>query len=178
MSGDGEPIDVARVEAALTVHTSGLRLLAAADKPIDPSRATILLNHVLGLCDVCVFDLGDGLGPAARTIVQRSNQVVVATDSDRAALTHASKLMHTLSEIGVSSNSVKIVWINRLGTPVDAAQAAIRSTLGRDPIATIGPAAEVMYAALEQARPLILAHPDDPVAIQLTALATALLPHN
>ncbi len=178
LSGDSESIDVARVEAALTAHASGLRLLAAADQPVDPSHATVLLNHLLGLCDVCVFDLGDGLSPAARTIVQRSNQVVVATDSDRAALTHANKLMHTLSELGVSSNIVKIVWINRLGAPVDIAQAAIRSMLGHDPIATIGPASEAMYVAMEQARPLVLAHPDDPVAAQLIALAKTLLPAN
>jgi DNA-binding response OmpR family regulator len=172
---DSEVIDRSAVEAALTTHASGLRLLAAADGPIDPARAAVILSHLAGLCEVCVFDLGWGFGPVARVIAPRSQVFILATDADRAALTQANKLIHTLSEAGVSPEAVKLVWINRQGAPLEIAQASIRSALGREPMATIGPAAEAMYEAMEQGQPLVTAQPADPVAAQITALATSLL---
>ena len=175
LRADSEAIDRSAVEAALTTHASGLRLLAAADSPIDPARAAVILSHLVSLCDMCVFDLGWGLGPVARVVAPRSQVFILATDADRAALAQANKLIHTLSEAGVSSEAVKLVWINRQGAPLKAAQASIRVALGRAPVATIGPAGEAMYEAMEQGQPLVVARPADPVTAQITALAASVL---
>ncbi len=173
---DPDPIDASTIEAALTGHASGLRLLAEADIPIDPARAKLILSHLSTMYDVCVLDLGWGVGPTTRALAQRVRAFVVVTDSDRISLMQASRLLRTLAELGISAEAVKLVWINRQGAPADIAQTSIRSVLSRDPIATIGPASEAMYKALEQGQPIVLSQPDDPVAAQLTALASSLLP--
>lgn len=173
---EADPIDLASVEAALTPHPSGLRLLASADSPIDPARALLILNHLLSNCDVCVLDLGWGMGQLVRAIAPRANSLLLATDADRASLTQASRLLHMLMEAGTSAGAIQLVWINRQGIPADIALALIQAILGRAPNVSIGPAAEAMFAAMEEGRPLVASHPDDPVAAQLMALAASLLP--
>jgi DNA-binding response OmpR family regulator len=170
-----DPIDPASVEAALTPHASGLRLLAAADSPIEPARALVILNHLLSNCDVCVLDLGWGIGPLVRVLAPRANSLLLATDADRASLTQANRLLHWLMEADVSAAAIQLIWINRLGAPADIAHASIQAMLGRAPNAAIGPAAEAMFAAMEAGRPLVTAHPDHPVAAQLLALAASLI---
>jgi pilus assembly protein CpaE len=170
-----DDLDLASVEAALTSHSSGLRLLAAADELIDPLRAGAVLNRLLSLCDVCLFDLGAGLSQTARALAQRSNDFVLALDSDRITLTQAQRVVHSLSEAKLPQDVLKLVWVNRLGTPVDTAQAAIRAVLGHDPTTIIEPAAQELYHALECSQPLVISQPDHPAALRMRALADLLM---
>jgi DNA-binding response OmpR family regulator len=169
-------IEAASVEAALTTHASGLRLLAAADSPIDPARALMVVNQLLTLCDVCVVDLGWGMGQVVRAIAPRANQLLLATDADRASVTQASRLLHLLTEAGTPAETIQLIWINRHGTSDETALAALQAGLGRAPDASVGPAAEAMFAAMEAGQPLVTARPTDPVAVQLSELAASLVP--
>lgn len=166
-----DEISSASVEAALTPHPSGLRLLAAADALADPAHAGAILNHLLSLCEVCVFDLGAGLNPVVSAIAPRSNGIVLALDSDRVTLAQASRVVGGLNEARWPQTALQLVWVNRLGTPDDTGQAAIRAALGRDPAAVIGPAPEALYQALERGQPLVAGQPDHPVVAQVRALA-------
>jgi DNA-binding response OmpR family regulator len=176
LARDVDDIDSASAEAALTPHPSGLRLLAAADTPVDPARASVILNHLLSVCDVCLFDLGGGLSPGGQVIAGRSNDFVLALDSDRVTLAQASRVVQGLTGANLPMNALKLVWVNRLGTPADIAQAAIHAVMGREPAAMIGPAAEACYRALERGEPLVVSEPDHPASVQLRVLAGSLLP--
>jgi pilus assembly protein CpaE len=176
MSYEIDPIDRANVEAAVTPHASGLHLLAAADSPIDPARALVILNHLLAMYEVCVIDLGWGMGQTVRAIAPRANHLLLATDADRASVTQASRLQHMLIEAGASARSIQLIWINRNGTPAETALASLQAGLGRAPTASIGPASEAMFAAMEAGQPLVLARPTDAVAVQLADLSATLLP--
>ena len=171
-----EPIEPASIAAALTPHASGLQLMASADSPIDPARALVILNHLLSSCEVCVIDLGAGLGPLVRALAPRANNFLLATDADRASLTQAGRLLNMLMEAGLSASAIQLVWINRQDIPADLARASIQAVVGRAPDVSIGAAATAMFAAMEAGRPLVTAYPADPVAVQLMALAAALQP--
>jgi pilus assembly protein CpaE len=170
-----DEIDARSVEALLTPHPSGLRLLAAADEPVDPLRAGVVLNHLLAMCDVCLFDLGTGLGQTARAIAQRSNHFIIVLDSDRVALAQANRMIHSLTEARLPQEALKLVWVNRPGTPVEMAQAAIRAVLGHNPTTIIEPAAQEFYQALEQSTPLVIGQPNHPAALKMRALAASLI---
>jgi DNA-binding response OmpR family regulator len=170
-----DTIDQASVEAVLTPHSSGLRLLAAADGPVDSARVGAVFNRLLSLCDVCVFDLGAGLGQITRTIAQRSQDFILVLDSDRVGLMQVHRVMHGLDEARLPHAALKLVWINRLGISAENAQSAIRASLGYDPVAIIGPAANAMYDAIEQGQPLLVSQPDHPAAVQMRALAASLM---
>jgi CheY-like chemotaxis protein/MinD-like ATPase involved in chromosome partitioning or flagellar assembly len=170
-----DQIDPVSVITALTTHSSGLRLLAAADDLIDPDRVTALLNQLLLMSDVCVIDLGWGLTSVARTIAQRCTSFVLALDSDRVTLMQANRVMQRLAASGVSAAVLEPVWINRSGLPSNVAHAAIQTVLGRLPSATIDADAEAFQRALEFGQPLVFSQPDLPAAVQMHALAEALM---
>jgi len=172
---EADAIDPANVEAVLTPHPSGLRLLAAADGPVDSARVGAVFNRLLSLCDVCVFDLGAGLSQIARTIAQHSHDFILVLDSDRVGLMQVHRVMHGLNEARLPHAALKLVWINRLGLSAENAQSAIRASLGHDPVAIIGPAANAMYDAIEQGQPLLVSQPDHPAAVQMRALAASLM---
>ena len=171
---DDEPVDPARIEAALTSHASGLRLLAATENPIEPARAEAILGQLLALCDVCIIDLGSGLSPISRALAPRSDAFVLAFDSDRITLTQANRLMLTVTDAGLLPDSVKLVWINRLGAPADIAVTAIHAVLGRDPMLMISPAPDALYQALEGGQPVVAGQPNIPIAKQMRQLALML----
>jgi len=166
-----DDIDLTGVEAALTLHLSGLRLLAAASIPADPVRVGVILNHLLTICDVCVLDLGASLGQIARAVARRSDDLILAFESDRVALKQTEQVMRGLHEAGLPRDALKLVWINRADAPVDIGRAAIQAALGRDPTIIIEPAALALYHALERAQPLVLSQPEHPVSVQIRALA-------
>ena len=116
------------------------------------------------------------IGPyTGRALAPRSDEFVLAIDSDRVTLTQAARAIHTLNDAGLPAAALKLVWVNRLGTPTDIGQTAIRSLLGREPAMSIGLAAEAMTHALELGQPLVLSQPDHPAAAQLRILASSLM---
>jgi len=171
---EADAMDQANVEAALTSHSSGLRLLAAPDGPVDSVRIGAVSDRLLSLCDVCLFDLGSGWSQTAREIAQRSHHFILALDPDPITLMQAQRVMRGLNEARLSQ-SLKIVCVNRPGLPAETAQTVIRAALGSEPMAMIGPAANALYEALEQGNPLVVSQPDHPAAVQMRALANSLL---
>ncbi len=166
--------DPAALEGALTVHSSGLKLMAAGDAPLEPARVGVLLSQAAALCDVCVIDLGWGGGQMTRVVAQHSQVFVVVLDSDRATLSQAARLLHSLDDANVAPKAIKLVWINRLGIASEVGLAAMRAALGREPDAIVDSAVEEMYLALEQGQPLVLSYPDHPAAAGIIKLADSL----
>jgi pilus assembly protein CpaE len=171
---EAESIDRPSVEDALAPHPGGLRLLAAADASLDPAQADAVLNHLLAMSDVCVIDLGAGLTPTALAVARQSNDFILALDADRLVMAQAKRVVGGLNEGGLPIGALKLVWVNRIGLPVDATRPAIQAALGQDLAAVIGPASEALYQALEQAQPLVVGLPEHPVAVQFRALASSL----
>jgi CheY-like chemotaxis protein len=176
VQAETDPTDPMLVEAALTPHSSGLKLLAASDTAIEPAQVGLILNHMAVLCDACVLDMGWGVGQLTRLVAQRCKAFIVIVDSDRATLSQANRLLHVLKETYVPPEAIKLIWVDRQGLPVEPGRQAIEMMLGRAPDLTIEPAADVLYAALDKGRPIVLSHPDHPAAVQLRQLAEALAP--
>lgn len=174
LARQADSLDQAAIEAALVPHPSGLRVLAAADNPLDQERLSVLLDHLLVMCDVGIFDLGGGLVHFAATIADRSNDLILALDSDRATLAQARRVMNGLLEAGLAAKA-KLVWINRSGASAEAGRAAIRTTLGNEPVAVIDSAADAMYRAVEQGQPLVIGQPDHAIVAQVRALTELLM---
>ena len=170
------PNDSAALEAALTTHSSGLKLIAAADTAIEPARIGLILNHIPELFDVCVLDMGWSVSQITRLVAQRCRAFVIILDSDRVTLTQAQRLTQLLQETHVPQESVKLVWMNRQGLPVETGQHAITTALGRAPDVTIGPAADALYQALDDGQPLVSAAPDLPAAAHMREFALSLVP--
>jgi len=171
-SGPNEP---AALEQAITPHSSGLQLIAAADTNLDPARVGLILNHAATLCEVCVLDLGWGITQVTRLVAQRCKIFVIVLDADRVTLSQANRLLQLLQEAYLPPEAIKLVWIDRQGLSIAAGHHTIAAVLGRAPDVTIKPAAEALYEALDQGQPLVLCYPDHPAAVKMRELAESLL---
>lgn len=169
------PNDPAALEQVITLHVGGLQLIAAADAAIDPARVGLILNHAAALCEVCVLDLGWGIGHVTRLIAQRCRAFTIVLDSDRITLSQASRLLQLLEETNVPPEAVRLVWIDRQGLPIEAGHHTIAAVLGRPPDMTIEPAADALYEALDKGQPLVLYQPDHPAAVKMRELAESFL---
>jgi CheY-like chemotaxis protein/MinD-like ATPase involved in chromosome partitioning or flagellar assembly len=168
-------LDLASVEAALTLHPSGLRLLASADVPVDAVQAGVILNHLRTMCEVCVLDLGAGADELALALTSRSNILILALDSDRVTLAQARRVIGEVKEAASPWPALKLVHINRAGMPDDVAQAAIQAAMGNEPVTVMGPALNALQQASKLGQPFVISQPDHPVAVQLRALAESLI---
>ncbi len=179
-----DPVNITRVniESALTVHPrSALRLLTVADSQIEPIRSTTILHQTLSMCDVCVIDLGWGFDPARRAMMQAADACILVLDSEQESLLQSNRMLQALGAAGLPPEAIKLVCINRLGTPAEILHASLRGALDHDLTVTIGPASEALYEALDQGQPIVLSNPDHPVAVQIRALADSLFelsPHH
>jgi pilus assembly protein CpaE len=169
-----DTLDMDSIENALTLHSGGLNVLAASSAALDTARASVILTELRDVYDVCLLDLGAGASLLAQAMVSRSNLLLLALDGDRVTLAQAEHVMRGLAESGLPLPEIKLVRINRLGTPDEVALPAIKAALAKEAV-TLGPASEVMYQSLERGEPLVLSQPDHPVAAQIRTLAATLV---
>jgi CheY-like chemotaxis protein len=170
-----DQLDRASVETALTLHPSGLRLLASADVPVEAARAGVILNHLRTMCEVCVLNLGASTDELALALASRSNALILVLDSDPATLAQARRIIDEVKEAASPWPDLKLVHVNRAGIPDDAAQAAVQAAMGNEPVTVIGPALDALGRASKSGRPLVISQPDHPIAVQLRSFAESLI---
>jgi CheY-like chemotaxis protein/MinD-like ATPase involved in chromosome partitioning or flagellar assembly len=167
-------LDRSSIENALTLHPSGLRLLASADAPVGAVQAGVILNHLRMMCEVCVLDLGAAADELALALASRSNVLILSLDSDPVSLAQARRIIDEVKEAASPWPALKLVHINRAGLPEDAARAAIQAVMGNEPVIVMGPALDALQQA-KLGQPLVISQPDHPVAVQLRAFADSLI---
>jgi pilus assembly protein CpaE len=169
-----EAIDLDVVDGALVTHASGLRLLPAANGALSPEQTTAVVARLAELCDICLMDLGGGLNPIARSLLSKCDLVVVAVDSDRAAVLQAQRMLLTLTELGVPRSRLRLVWANRTGLDAQDALSVLRAAIGDVPVRVIDSAPGSANQAVESGRPLVQSAPDSPAAAALRDLARSI----
>ncbi|HET7087877.1 MAG TPA: response regulator [Anaerolineae bacterium] len=168
-------IDQDSVAKSLVAHDSGLHFLPPANGALVPEQAAAIFSHLLDLCEVCVLDLGGGLSVVSRALLERCDLVLMALDSDRAAVLQAQRLLLALTELGVNRSRLRMVWANRSGLDEQAALGTLRAAVGEAPIHVVDPAAELAHRSVESGQPLVLSDPDSAAAIELRELGQSVL---
>ena len=166
-----ESIDRDVVSAAVLDHSSGLRAMPAGTRTLSSEQAVVILNRLLEQCDICVLDLGGGLSDVARAVLPRCDLVVIAIDSDRAAVLQAQRMLLALTEMGVARTRLRLVWANRSGLEVQTALGTIRAAMGDESVHIVDAAIGSAYRSVETGQPLVLGEPDSPAAAALRGLA-------
>jgi len=175
LSRDIEAIDRDVVARALVTHSSGLRVLSSSNSALSLDQTVAIVARLLDLCDVCVLDMGGGLGEIPRALLAKCDLVVMAIDSDRAAVLQAQRMLLALTELGVNRSRLRLVWANRSGLDVQAALHTIRAAIGDESLHIVDAAADSAYQSVETGLPLVLKDPDSPAAAALRGLAESIL---
>lgn len=174
-----EDIDAAAVEAQLTVHTSGVKILLAPSTPrtggLPAAHAKVIVQHLAAQNDLLLLDMGAGLDDGTRAAVQLCHYLIIALEAQRVALTMAQNLLTELEALRVPRSNIGLVLINRTPSASSFTRSAIESMLQSTMLTVIPPAPELAFQASESGTPLVIMQPNSLVSTQIKEMARRII---
>ncbi len=172
-----EDADLAR--SYLTVHSSGISVLAAPPRPETEFSITIeqiqqMIEILRPSFDHVVVDLGSRLDPRTLWVLEQAHAQVLVLFPEIAALRATSQLMAFLAE-SEPLNATSHIVINHV-FPKE-----LLKTRDVENLLRTKPAAEVPYTEVEMIRavnegvPIVIGHPTSPAAGALRRVAQAII---
>lgn len=165
------------VENELVTHNSGLRLLLSSSRPKEtlltpsPDSAVMIVRHLRTLAKIVILDLGAGLNRVTARLLQEVDQLTMAVEPNRVALTLAREVLHEVEQIGLPHARISVVLVNRVQSSLQIPWQEAEQLLNHEMTAIISPAPEVAFQAAEAGFPIVLFQPNSIVANQFIKLA-------
>jgi pilus assembly protein CpaE len=171
-----DEIDQELVEAHLTLHESGLKVLVGSNGPTDLSVVNAeLLGSVLGALKqtyrFIVFDVPPMLYDATTYALAHATVVVlVANLFDLTTLNDTRKLYHFLTREYVPRERIHLV-LNRVARSNRLRIDEIQDALGRPAVTSIPNAAGLAVNSVNEGKPFVISHPEAGVSRSIGGLA-------
>jgi pilus assembly protein CpaE len=136
LAGGAEEMDATSLQTVLVPHSSGVRVLAAPERPEDADiigpghmdRAVALLQDE---SDWVVADVPGHFDECAVQVLDRADHIVLVTSSDVPALHHTRLQLDLLQRLGHSPERIQVV-ANRVDKNAPVSIREIRDFLGRE----------------------------------------------
>jgi len=176
-------IHLRSVDAEIVTHSSGVRLLLSSFHPRESEleqavpQMEALVSNLASMCDLLILDLGAGLKPYARPILQQSNRIILVVEPVYPSDAMGRALLQELETSGIISNKIGLALINRVGTSLQVPWRQVESDLGIGLAGIISPAPEQAHQASQSGSPLVDSYADSLVSEQIRKLAESLLAH-
>ena len=174
----GGSLDSEKLEAFLTPHSSGAKLLLAPPRPDQAAAVTPeFLKQVYRLMretyDYVVVDTPPGFTPEVIATVDSASWICLIGTLDTPSLKNAKLGAETLELMGYPSDRIRVV-LNRADTSVGVSHADVVNVLGRAPDALI-PSHRDIVRSVNAGEPVVTAHPRSEAAKAFKALAKILV---
>jgi len=168
------------LEAALTRHATGVRLLSGEQAAEDASKVTpagieILLQELGAMADYILVDTPASPSEVTGASLGRCDLVNLVTGPEPGSLTRIGTIVTLLSRLGVNQKQLGIVVVDRTGIGANAELSTMTSIDGIPVMGVIPSDAEASANAETLGTPVVLAVPLSPVAVALRGLADKLL---
>jgi pilus assembly protein CpaE len=154
-------MDQAAAEAFVTLHKSGLRLLAApSDRLIQqthiaPEQVDALLQIFLQHNDYVVADLPRRIDTFSTTVLERSDRILLVVQQSLAHINCAAKLLHVVcNELGIQRDRVEIV-VNRFTKNSVIEPDDVRKTLRVDNLHVIPNQYKLVSDSIDTGNPVL-----------------------
>ena len=174
-------LDQEMIESQILIHSSGLRYLPASLQP-DSGQGNLLaehidavLSHMMSTADFLFLDLGSVLDEATRQAVACCDVVLVVVEPECLCLKLAEALLDQLESLDPPPGDLRIFLVKRAESDATYSQEEIENLLGRELVAVVKPAGELLRRAVEQGTPIVLMQPESEIAEQLRGLSRELL---
>lgn len=173
--GMGERLDAAALGGLVTVHESGLHVLAP---PTDPSFheavRTPTLHHLLQVAaseyQYVIIDTAPSMDERVITIMEASGTVFVVTTLDIPSLKNVKIALETLRLVNFPLDRLQVV-MNRADSKVGLDSREVGKTLGI-PVTSFIPSSRLVPAATNRGVPVVTDQPKSPVTQALAALVS------
>ncbi len=174
-----ERLDPLLLGQYMTLHQSGLRLLAAPMRPGQERRftarhAVVILNLLRQMFDLVVVDLPRGLGPIPATTLGLAEEVVFVAEPQLAGIKNSRLALHVLDSWGNKERGLRVV-LNRNTPKAQAVRAEVEAALGTE-IAAEFPFEKKLAKAMLAGRSLREMAPKSRLVKAIDRLANELAP--
>jgi DNA-binding response OmpR family regulator len=168
------------LEAALTVHHTGVRVLAipqmsGEQKEPSPSDVALLLEKLREVTNYLIVDLPLEPSSAARAILSKCDFAIIVTDSKAGSLSGVKSTATALGQLGITQERIGTVVIDREGVFPDWELSRMKSTVElRVGVKLLGVIPYDTRASLElvpAGAPVILSEPNCPMAWAMRGVA-------
>jgi pilus assembly protein CpaE len=177
----GGSLDVEKVEAYLTPHASGARVLVAPVRPDQANAVTIeFLRELYPLLraahDFVVVDTPPGFSPEVIASIDSSTDVCLVGMLDSLSLKNTKLGLETLELMGYERHRIRVV-LNRADTNVGVTVDDVAAIVGSPPDVAI-PSHRDVVRSINEGTPIVLSRPRSDVAKSFRALAASYLGQN
>ena len=173
----GDSLDLTTLESMLTVHASGLKVLAAPHEPgrselITPESVTRVIELLAATYDHVLVDTPPALDERVLAAIDTSDLALLVATLDVPALKNLRAALDTLTLIGVSPERQRVL-LNRADAEVGVSLADVPAALGR-PVSAILPSSRDVPGAVNRGEVLVTANPRHPFSVAIARIATDL----
>jgi pilus assembly protein CpaE len=173
LATSGGSLDAGKLDAYLTTHESGARVLLAPVRPDQASAvSTDLLREVFALLrvdyDVVVVDTPPDFTPEVIAAVDASSHVCMVGNMDSLSLKNTQLGLATLEMMDYDPGRITLV-LNRADSDVGLSPADVEAVTGRRPAVLI-PSDRDVPRSLNEGVPIVLGRRRSPVAAAMTVL--------
>ena len=170
----GGSLDAEKLEAYLTPHESGARVLMAPVRPDQAAAVTVeFLNEVYPLLrsshDFVVVDTPPGFMPEVIASIDASTHVCIVGTLDSLSLKNTKLGLETLELMGYESERIAMV-LNRADSKVGVTQDDVAAIVGRSADILV-PSHRDIARSVNEGKPVVAARPRSDVARAFRTLA-------
>jgi pilus assembly protein CpaE len=171
-------LDADKLDAYLTGHSSGARVLLAPSRPDQASAVSAeflrdLYRTLRSSHDFVVVDTPPGFTPEVITSIDSSSHVCMVGMLDSLSLKNTKLGLETLELMGYEGDRIRLL-LNRADSRVGITSADVTTVLGRQPEILV-PSDREIPRAVNEGVPIILAKPDSEAARAFRRLAAMYL---
>lgn len=160
-------LDESLLESLLTIHPSGLRVLAAPLEPafadeISTAAMTEIITKLRGMFDYVIVDTASLLDELLLSLLERADQVLYVLDMDLPSVKNAKLALETLRLLKFPGSKVQLV-LNRSNARARLDEKEIERSLKLKISAAI-PSDGMVPASINEGRPVVESAPRSRVA--------------
>ena len=180
ISRNVERMDATFLNSIMTIHPSGLHVLAAphrldARERLTPETARRLLDLMKQMYGVIFIDAGKFLDDTSLTIIEMSDDLLIVSVLNVPCLTNINKILKSLNSLGYPMDRVKMV-ANRWAKNSDISLKDAEAGIGKKFFWLLPNAYHTTMQAVNTGKPFSQESPKAPISKKLKEMANALIP--
>jgi len=170
-----------KVEASLSPHNSGVKLLLASGNPRDMTLTSQVQNYealvarLSTLARFVILDMGSGLPSFVQKILPLCSECIVVVEGVSSTIQHTKLLIEDIVGLKVDTGKISVVLNNRMRSEAQMQLSQAQEKLGHSIASTLTPAPEAFQQAARLQTPAVICQPTNMTSQQFLKIADAII---
>jgi len=175
LARSGGELDAEKLDAFLTTHASGLRVLLAPKRPdqaaaVTPAMLRELYAVMRSTFDFVIVDTPPGFTPEVIASIDVSSRICMIAMLDSLSLKNTKLGLETLDLMGYDAGRIRLV-LNRAGSRIGISHDDVETIVGR-PVDLLVPSHRDVARSVTEATPIVMSSRTSEAGRAFRALAT------